>query len=63
MCRQFKLPPPSSEATARLTTACNQVVQHDLLFADSHALQSSLDLPANKAAIPPFPSAYNGYMQ
>eukprot|EP00975_Prorocentrum_lima_P011679 2485353-Prorocentrum_lima.AAC.1 len=34
MCRQFKLPSPSSAATSRLTTSLNHIVQHDLLFVD-----------------------------
>eukprot|EP00975_Prorocentrum_lima_P018677 3933509-Prorocentrum_lima.AAC.1 len=34
--RQFKQPAPSSAATSRLTTSFNDIVQHDLLFVDSH---------------------------
>eukprot|EP00975_Prorocentrum_lima_P045809 9584502-Prorocentrum_lima.AAC.1 len=52
ICRQFKLPPPSSEATARLTTAFDPV-QHDLLFLYSDVEQTAVGLPAAGVAIPP----------
>eukprot|EP00975_Prorocentrum_lima_P009771 2080723-Prorocentrum_lima.AAC.1 len=35
-CRMFQRPPFSSAATSRLTTSFNGVVQHDLLFIESH---------------------------
>eukprot|EP00975_Prorocentrum_lima_P049807 10421944-Prorocentrum_lima.AAC.1 len=36
VCRQFKLPSPSSAAISRLTTSSKHIAQHDLLFVDSH---------------------------
>eukprot|EP00975_Prorocentrum_lima_P042630 8954674-Prorocentrum_lima.AAC.1 len=36
VCWQFKQFAPSSAATSRLTTSFNHIVQHDLLFVDSH---------------------------
>eukprot|EP00975_Prorocentrum_lima_P003661 799179-Prorocentrum_lima.AAC.1 len=40
ICRQLATPGPKSAATSRLATSFNQIVQHDLLFVDSHAEQS-----------------------
>eukprot|EP00975_Prorocentrum_lima_P014651 3106023-Prorocentrum_lima.AAC.1 len=42
VCRQFKLPSPSSAATSRHTTSFNHMVQHGLLFVDPHVEQLSL---------------------
>eukprot|EP00975_Prorocentrum_lima_P064777 12899579-Prorocentrum_lima.AAC.1 len=52
-CRQFRLPSPGSEATSRLTTPFNHIVQHGILFVDSHVEQSAAGLPAAGAAVPP----------
>eukprot|EP00975_Prorocentrum_lima_P070193 12930639-Prorocentrum_lima.AAC.1 len=35
-CRMFQRPPPSSATTSILTTSFNDIVQHDLLFIESH---------------------------
>eukprot|EP00975_Prorocentrum_lima_P055674 11671784-Prorocentrum_lima.AAC.1 len=37
----FIRPPPSSDATSRLTTSFNSEVQQQLLFVGSHAEQGS----------------------
>eukprot|EP00975_Prorocentrum_lima_P001066 226383-Prorocentrum_lima.AAC.1 len=47
MRRQFTTPAPRSAATSRLTTSFNQIVQHDLLFVDSHVEQSRVETSAS----------------
>eukprot|EP00975_Prorocentrum_lima_P060898 12770578-Prorocentrum_lima.AAC.1 len=42
ICRQFKLPSPSSEATSRLTASFSHIVHHDILFYQQPGLQSHL---------------------
>eukprot|EP00975_Prorocentrum_lima_P046140 9649527-Prorocentrum_lima.AAC.1 len=52
------MPSPSRAATSRLTSSFNQIVQHDILFVDSHVEQSRVGSTASRSAIPPLQAGH-----